>query len=87
MKVVGTIRPTEPKEIEVDAPSYLEAFELMKAQVPKGWQLLQVKGLMDPAIASFWGSLVGGGAIAAGVSFRHLRLPRPKPARAQALLA
>lgn len=43
MKVVGTIRPTETREIEVDAPSYQEAFELIKAQVPEGWQLLQVK--------------------------------------------
>jgi hypothetical protein len=43
VKVVGTIRPTQIREIEVDATSYQEAFELIKAQVPEGWQLLQVK--------------------------------------------
>ncbi|WP_171041301.1 hypothetical protein [Sinomonas susongensis] len=43
MKVGGTIRPTETREIEVEAGAYQEAFELIQARVPEGWQLLQVK--------------------------------------------
>ncbi|NUP74309.1 MAG: hypothetical protein HOQ07_06635 [Sinomonas sp.] len=43
MNVIGTIRPTETRELEVEADSYQDAFELLRAQVPEGWQLLQVK--------------------------------------------
>ena len=43
MKVIGIIRPIETQEIEVEADSYQEAFELVQAQVPEGWHLLQVK--------------------------------------------
>lgn len=43
MKVIGTIRPNETREIEVEADSYQDAFELIQRQVPEGWQLLQVK--------------------------------------------
>lgn len=43
MKVIGTIRPTQTHDIEVEADSYQDAFELIRQQVPEGWQLLQVK--------------------------------------------
>jgi hypothetical protein len=43
VKVIGIIRPIETRELEVEADTYQDAFELIQSQVPEGWQLLQVK--------------------------------------------
>ncbi|MGB3414039.1 MAG: hypothetical protein WBA28_04925 [Microbacteriaceae bacterium] len=43
MRIIGTIRPTETKEIEVEAETYTEAYELLKAQIPEGYQLLSTR--------------------------------------------
>lgn len=42
MKLRGTIRPVETKELTAEAESYEEARAKLENQVPEGWQLLQV---------------------------------------------
>lgn len=42
MKIFGTIRPIETRDIEIEAESYEQGLALMKAEVPAGWQLLKV---------------------------------------------
>lgn len=43
VQITGIIRPTETREITVDAPDYQEARAKIEAQIPEGWQLLQIK--------------------------------------------
>jgi hypothetical protein len=40
MRIVGTIRATETRRIEVEADSYDEGRRLVEEQVPEGWQLI-----------------------------------------------
>lgn len=40
MRIIGTIRSTETRQIEVEADSYDEGRRQVEAQVPEGWQLL-----------------------------------------------
>ena len=43
MKLLGLIRSTETREIEVEATSYAEARAAIEAQVPEGWQVLSFR--------------------------------------------
>lgn len=43
MKVIGVLRSTETKTVEVDAASYEEGRAQLDAQVPDGWQLQHVR--------------------------------------------
>ena len=42
VKVKGTIRPMEIREIQAEGEDYAAAREALQAQVPEGWQLLSV---------------------------------------------
>lgn len=42
VKLSGTIRPTQTEKISAEGESYEEAKAALEAQVPEGWQLLQV---------------------------------------------
>jgi hypothetical protein len=43
MKVIAMIRPTDTREIEVEAPDYETGRELLKGQVPEGWQIVNFR--------------------------------------------
>ncbi len=45
MKIAGTIRSTEARKIEAEGRSYDEAKAALKAQIPKGWPLQQIREL------------------------------------------
>lgn len=42
VKLRGTIRPVETQELSAEGDSYDEARQALQAQVPEGWELLQV---------------------------------------------
>lgn len=42
VKLRGTIRTVETKQLSAEADSYDEARAALDAQVPEGWELLQV---------------------------------------------
>lgn len=42
VKLRGTIRPVETQEVSAEGDSYEEARQALQAQVPEGWELLQV---------------------------------------------
>ncbi|EMY34995.1 hypothetical protein D477_006663 [Arthrobacter crystallopoietes BAB-32] len=42
VKVKGTIRPMEIREIQAEGEDYAAAREALEAQVTEGWQLLSV---------------------------------------------
>lgn len=42
VKLVATICPTETRTIEAEAEDYDSAKALIQAQVPEGWQILQI---------------------------------------------
>jgi hypothetical protein len=42
VKVQGIVRPTETREITVEAENYEAARAELEAQVPEGWQLLSL---------------------------------------------
>jgi hypothetical protein len=42
VKVKGIMRPIETKELEAEGEDYAAARKALEAQVPEGWQLLQV---------------------------------------------
>jgi hypothetical protein len=43
VRVIGTIRPTHTEEIAAEAATFAQARELVIAQVPDGWQLLNIR--------------------------------------------
>ena len=43
VKVIGTLRSTETKTIEIEAASYEEGRAQLDAQIPEGWQLQNVR--------------------------------------------
>lgn len=42
MKLTATIRPTETRTLQAEAGDYETAKAQIEAQVPEGWQILQV---------------------------------------------
>jgi len=42
MKITATIRPTETRSITVEADDYETGKAQLEAQVPEGWQILQI---------------------------------------------
>jgi hypothetical protein len=42
MKLTATIRPTETRIIAVEADDYETGKARLEAQVPEGWQILQI---------------------------------------------
>jgi hypothetical protein len=42
LKLTATIRPTETKTITVEADDYETAKAQLEAQIPEGWQTLQI---------------------------------------------
>jgi hypothetical protein len=42
MKITATIRPTETRTITVEAEDYETGKTELEAQVPEGWQILQI---------------------------------------------
>ena len=42
MKITATIRPTETRTLTVEAADYETGKAQIEAQVPEGWQILQI---------------------------------------------
>lgn len=47
VRIIGTIRSTETRQIEVDVDSYDEGRRQVEAQIPEGWQLLSWRADRD----------------------------------------
>jgi hypothetical protein len=43
VQITGVIRPSETREITVEAEDYQDGRVKLEAQVPDGWQLIQIK--------------------------------------------
>lgn len=43
MQITGVIRPSETREITVEAEDYQDGRAKLEVQVPEGWQLIQIK--------------------------------------------
>lgn len=43
MKIIGVVRSTETKAIEIEASSYEEGRAKLTEQIPDGWQLQTIR--------------------------------------------
>jgi hypothetical protein len=43
VQITGIIRPSETREITVEAEDYQDGRPKLEAQIPDGWQLIQIK--------------------------------------------
>lgn len=43
MQITGIIRPSDTREITVEAADYQDGRTKLEAQIPEGWQLIQIK--------------------------------------------
>ncbi|MBL0706130.1 hypothetical protein [Sinomonas cellulolyticus] len=43
MQITGIIRPSETREITVEAEDYQDGRPKLEEQIPDGWQLIQIK--------------------------------------------
>ncbi|WP_199921763.1 hypothetical protein [Psychromicrobium lacuslunae] len=43
MRIEALIRPTETRALEAEADDYETALSAVEAQVPDGWQMIQIR--------------------------------------------
>jgi hypothetical protein len=43
VQITGIIRPSETRELTVEAEDYQDGRTRLEAQIPEGWQLIQIK--------------------------------------------